>query len=97
MVEWCRLRCLELLLWIAEVFGQDKKVDTVVNQLLEDTRCEVNDGKARNEMLRDIKAMIKWQDIMDYIEDKGQSKGFWFNIFTRISATSTNIVGGADA
>lgn len=68
VTEWCGLQCPELLLWIAEVSGQKEKVKYVVEKILNDDSYKANDGKARREMVKFIKAEIKWKEILNFIE-----------------------------
>lgn len=67
---WCRLSCPELMLWIAEVSGQQEKVKSLVDMfertLIIDGNVK-NDRESRSEMVKEIKKKIKWQEIIDYI------------------------------
>lgn len=70
VTSWCKLQCPELLLWIAEVSGQEQKVQDVVSRILDDKKYEANDAEARREMVQLIKSTIDWNDIIEYIEGK---------------------------
>ncbi len=68
--SWCSLRCPELLLWIAEVCGQQDKVKEVVDEILSNDNIYANnDFIARNKMVSLIKNKIQWSDIEKFIDN----------------------------
>lgn len=67
---WCNLRCPELLLWIAEVCGQEEKVKDVVDEIIKnDEIYRDNDVVARRRMISLIRDRIEWFNIIDFIEN----------------------------
>lgn len=66
--QWCNFRCPELLIWIAEVSGQEDKVKEVVEMMIDSDIYKANDGVARNKMVKLIKDEIEWIDILNYVE-----------------------------
>lgn len=71
VTKWCGLNCPELLLWIAEVSGQCRKVEILVNKFLEDKEgiYKNNDRVARAAMVGEIKKEIFWDKIIEHINN----------------------------
>lgn len=67
------MRCPELLLWIAEVSGQKKKVKRVVEEILKNSIYEENDREARRNMVKYIKKEIRWTEIVSFIKEYNEN------------------------